>query len=44
MSTLENILWHIVGYVAMPAIFIFGFLAVALGSLWLLSLGPDPAA
>jgi uncharacterized protein (TIGR02808 family) len=41
MSTLENFFWHVVGYAAMPAIFIFGFVAVAVGSLWLLSLGPD---
>ena len=41
MSALENILWHIVGYAAMPAIFISGFIAVAAGALWVLSLGPD---
>lgn len=41
MSTLESIFWHIVGYAAMPAIFIFGFIAVAAGALWVLSLGPD---
>jgi len=41
MSTLESIFWHVVGYAAMPARFIFGFLAVAAGSLWVLSLGPD---
>ena len=44
MSTLENIFWHIVGYAAMPAIFIFGFLAVAAGSLWFLSLWADKGA
>jgi uncharacterized protein (TIGR02808 family) len=41
MSTLESIFWHVLGYVAMPAIFISGFIAVAAGSLWVLSLGPD---
>jgi uncharacterized protein (TIGR02808 family) len=41
MSTLESVFWHVVGYTAMPAIFIFGFLAVAAGALWVLSLGPD---
>jgi uncharacterized protein (TIGR02808 family) len=41
MSTLESIFWHVVGYAAMPMIFILGFVAVAAGSLWILSLGPD---
>lgn len=41
MSTLESIFWHVVGYAAMPAIFVFGFIAVAAGSLWVLSLGAD---
>lgn len=41
MSTLESIFWHIIGYAAMPVIFIFGFIAVAAGALWILSLGPD---
>ena len=41
MSTLENIFWHIVGYAAVPAIFIFGFLVVAAGAFLVLSLGPD---
>jgi uncharacterized protein (TIGR02808 family) len=41
MSTFENILWHIFGYSAMPFIFIAGFAAVALGSLWILSLTVD---
>ena len=31
MSTLESIFWHVLGYTAVPAIFIFGFLAVAAG-------------
>jgi uncharacterized protein (TIGR02808 family) len=41
MSTLENIFWHILGYAAMPVIFIVGFIGVAVGSLWLLSLTAD---
>ena len=41
MSTLENIFWHVVGYAAMPVIFLIGFIAVAAGSLWILSLGSD---
>jgi len=41
MSTLENIFWHILGYSAMPFIFIVGFIGVAAGSLWILSLGAD---
>jgi uncharacterized protein (TIGR02808 family) len=41
MSTLENIFWHVLGYSAMPLIFITGFVAVAAGSLLLLSLVID---
>ena len=41
MSTLENIFWHVLGYSAMPVIFIVGFIGVAAGSLWILSLGAD---
>lgn len=41
MSTLENVIWHILGYVAMPLILLVGFLAVAAASLWLLSLSKD---
>ena len=41
MSTLENFFWHVLGYAAMPVIFLSGFLVVAAGSLWLLSLGAD---
>jgi uncharacterized protein (TIGR02808 family) len=41
VSTLENIVWHILGYATMPAIFIFGFIGVAAGSLWLLSITVD---
>ena len=38
MSTLENIFWHLLGYGAMPFIFIAGFIGVAAVSLWILSL------
>jgi uncharacterized protein (TIGR02808 family) len=41
VSTLENIFWHIIGYAAMPVIFIVGFIGVAVGSLWLLSMTAD---
>jgi len=30
MSELESIIWHILGYLAMPTIFIAGFIAVFL--------------
>jgi uncharacterized protein (TIGR02808 family) len=41
MSTLESIFWNVIGYSAMPVIFIVGFIVVAAGALWLLSLGAD---
>ncbi len=41
MSTFESIFWNVVGYAAMPAIFLIGFIVVAAGGLWVLSLGPD---
>ena len=41
MSTLESIIWHILGYLTMPFIFIVGFIGVALVSMWILSLGAD---
>jgi uncharacterized protein (TIGR02808 family) len=41
MSTVESIFWNIVGYSTMPVIFIVGFMGVAAGSLWLLSLSAD---
>jgi uncharacterized protein (TIGR02808 family) len=41
VSTLENIFWHILGYATMPAIFIVGFIGVAVGSVWLLSMTAD---
>jgi uncharacterized protein (TIGR02808 family) len=41
MSTLESAFWNILGYSAMPVIFIVGFIGVAIGALWILSLGAD---
>ncbi|MCJ2376758.1 TIGR02808 family protein [Vibrio sp. ZSDZ34] len=41
MSTLESVIWHVLGYAAMPVIILSGFAAVAIVSLWFLSLGKD---
>ncbi|MBD8511809.1 TIGR02808 family protein [Photobacterium sp. WH77] len=41
MSTLESIIWHVLGYAAMPVIILTGFLMVAVVSLWILSIGKD---
>ena len=41
MSTLEYIIWHILGYSAMPVIFLAGFVGVAGFSVWALSLTAD---
>jgi uncharacterized protein (TIGR02808 family) len=41
MSTFESAFWNILGYSAMPVIFIVGFIGVAIGALWILSLGAD---
>ena len=41
MSTLESIIWHILGYGTMPFIFIVGFILVSALSLWLLSVTAD---
>lgn len=41
MSTLESVIWHILGYGAMPFIILSGFVGVAAVSLWILSLGKD---
>ncbi|UXI00629.1 TIGR02808 family protein [Photobacterium sp. TY1-4] len=41
MSTLESIIWHVLGYAAMPVIILTGFAAVAAISIGLLSLGKD---
>lgn len=41
MSTLESVIWHILGYGAMPFIILAGFVGVAAVSIWLLSMGKD---
>lgn len=41
MSTLESVIWHILGYTAMPFIILSGFAVVAAICMWLLSLGKD---
>ncbi|MCZ8486798.1 TIGR02808 family protein [Vibrio lentus] len=42
MSTLESVIWHILGYSAMPVIILGdGFAGVAAVSLWLLSMTKD---
>ncbi len=41
MSTLENVIWHVLGYGAMPFILLVGFVAVAALALWILSMGVD---
>ncbi|HIF9329171.1 TPA: TIGR02808 family protein [Photobacterium damselae] len=41
MSTLESVIWHILGYAAMPVIILSGFATVAAICIWLLSLSKD---
>lgn len=41
MSTLESVIWHVLGYGAMPVIVLGGFTMVALASLWILSKTAD---
>lgn len=41
MSTFEYVVWHILGYAAMPAIILGGFAAVAVISIGILSLKAD---
>ncbi|WP_415720246.1 TIGR02808 family protein [Photobacterium ganghwense] len=41
MSTLESVIWHTLGYAAMPVIILSGFLVVAVICIGLLSLGKD---
>lgn len=36
MSTLESIIWHVLGYSAMPFIFLMGFLGVCITSIYIL--------
>ncbi|QUM76419.1 TIGR02808 family protein [Moritella sp. 24] len=41
MSSLESAVWHVLGYTAMPVIFLVGFLGVAGCSIWALSITVD---
>lgn len=41
MSTLESVIWHILGYSAMPFIVLTGFAGIAVICLWILSLTTD---
>ena len=41
MSTLEYVIWHLLGYTAVPVIFLAGFIGVAGFSVWALSLTAD---
>ncbi|MCL9783206.1 TIGR02808 family protein [Vibrio sp. S4M6] len=41
MSTLESVIWHVLGYSAIPFIILTGFLAVAVVCIWILSLWKD---
>ena len=41
MSTLESVIWHILGYGAMPVIFLIGFLLVAVVAIVILSCSFD---
>ncbi|GAA5646839.1 MULTISPECIES: TIGR02808 family protein [Vibrio] len=41
MSTLESVIWHVLGYSAMPVIILSGFAAVAVICIWLLSMWKD---
>lgn len=44
MSAFESMVWTVLGYLAMPSIFIIGFIAVAMVSLGLLKvLGKESA-
>ncbi|WP_084883256.1 TIGR02808 family protein [Vibrio sp. qd031] len=41
MSQFESIIWHVLGYSAMPVIILGGFAGVAALSIWLLSMTKD---
>jgi len=41
MSELESIIWHVLGYMAMPTIFIVGFVAVFLAAVAILKVSGD---
>ncbi|MBW8190971.1 TIGR02808 family protein [Neiella marina] len=43
MSQLESFIWHVLGYAAMPAIFLFGFIGIAVVCLFILKwMGVQP--
>ena len=44
MSALESLIWHTLGYAAMPVIILTGFAVVAAISVGLLALGKDKNA
>ncbi|GAB3534655.1 TIGR02808 family protein [Photobacterium proteolyticum] len=44
MSALESLIWHTLGYAAMPVIILAGFAAVAAVSVGILALGKDKNA
>lgn len=41
MSTLEYVIWHILGYAAMPVIILGGFMAVAVVCISILAMTKD---
>ncbi|MBB1273629.1 MULTISPECIES: TIGR02808 family protein [Psychromonas] len=41
MSQLESIIWHVLGYMAMPTIFVAGFVAVFIGAVAILKISGD---
>lgn len=41
MSTFESVVWHILGYSAMPVIILSGFAVVAAICVWILSKSKD---
>ena len=41
MSTLEYVIWHILGYAAMPVIILAGFIAVAVVCISILAMTKD---
>lgn len=45
MSDLEQLIWNVLGYTSMPFIFIFGFIATALGAVVILKIfGAKPVS
>lgn len=38
MSDLEQLIWNILGYTSMPFIFLFGFIATAIGAVIVLKI------